>query len=42
MLCWVILGTGAVIVFIYAAIKLVEYIQEREDQEVADQDEPTE
>lgn len=38
MLCWVILGTGAVIVIAYGAIRVLQYLSEREDDE---EDEPT-
>lgn len=41
-MCWVILGTGGAIVLIYATIKLCQYIQEREDEDVAAQDDTQE
>ena len=37
MLCWVILGTGAVIVLSYGVIRVLQYLSEKEDTE---EDEP--
>lgn len=42
MLCWVLLGTFGAITLIYATIKLCQYIQEREDEDVMTQDDTQE
>lgn len=33
MLCWVIIGTGAVIVFAYGVIRVLQYLSEKDDEE---------